>query len=61
MHTFQSLSWEEYPIDFKEKWIHLRKSNTEPIIRIYSEAKSKEIAIQLVEEMKTHVYSIINQ
>ena len=48
-------------IDFKEKWIHLRKSNTEPIIRIYSEAKSKEIAIQLVEEMKTHVYSIINQ
>jgi len=48
-------------IDFKEKWIHLRKSNTEPIIRIYSEAKSKETAIQLVEEMKTHVYSIINQ
>ena len=48
-------------IDFKEKWIHLRKSNTEPIIRIYSEAKSKEIAIQLVEEMKKHVNSIINQ
>ena len=48
-------------IDFNEKWVHLRKSNTEPIIRIYSEGKSEEIAVKLVEEMKTHIYSIINQ
>ena len=27
-------------IDFAENWVHLRKSNTEPIIRIYTEAKS---------------------
>ena len=27
-------------IDFPDKWVHLRKSNTEPIIRVYSEAKS---------------------
>ena len=27
-------------IDFEECWVHLRKSNTEPIIRIYTEAKS---------------------
>lgn len=31
-------------IDFPDKWVHLRKSNTEPIIRIYSEAHSQEEA-----------------
>ncbi|MCE1202964.1 MAG: phosphoglucosamine mutase [Bacteroidia bacterium] len=31
-------------IDFAEGWVHLRKSNTEPIIRIYSEGKSPESA-----------------
>ncbi|QIE58247.1 phosphoglucosamine mutase [Rasiella rasia] len=31
-------------IDFAENWVHLRKSNTEPIIRIYTEAKSQEEA-----------------
>lgn len=31
-------------VDFEEGWIHLRKSNTEPIIRIYSEGKSPEAA-----------------
>jgi phosphomannomutase len=43
-------------IDFDEKWVHLRKSNTEPIIRIYSEAKSEEgaknIAQQIIGEIK---------
>jgi phosphomannomutase len=28
-------------IDFEDSWIHLRKSNTEPIIRLYGEAKTK--------------------
>ena len=31
-------------IDFSESWVHLRKSNTEPIIRIYTEAKSQDEA-----------------
>ncbi len=31
-------------IDFADKWVHLRKSNTEPIIRIYSEAPTQEEA-----------------
>lgn len=31
-------------IDFPDKWVHLRKSNTEPIIRVYSEAKSMDAA-----------------
>ena len=36
-------------IDFAEEWVHLRKSNTEPIIRIYSESKSKANADNLAE------------
>lgn len=43
-------------IDFAENWVHLRKSNTEPIIRIYTEAKTQEIAANLaakvIEEIK---------
>src|SRR5699024_1309315 len=43
-------------IDFPEQWVHLRKSNTEPIIRIYSEGKSLEeaegIAQKIIDEIK---------
>jgi phosphomannomutase len=43
-------------IDFAENWVHLRKSNTEPIIRIYTEAatqeKADDLAIQIIEEIK---------
>lgn len=45
-------------IDFDEKWIHLRKSNTEPILRVYSEAKSIKDANELVKEMKIKIKSI---
>lgn len=38
-------------IDFERGWVHLRKSNTEPIIRIYSEAKDEDSANQLAEEV----------
>lgn len=38
-------------IDFTHGWVHLRKSNTEPIIRIYSEAKDEAAANQLAEEV----------
>lgn len=40
-------------IDFSDRWVHLRKSNTEPIIRIYSEAPSSEEAFALAEEVKS--------
>ena len=44
-------------IDFAENWVHLRKSNTEPIIRIYTEAKSQseadELADTIISEIKT--------
>ena len=38
-------------IDFKDSWIHLRKSNTEPIIRIYAEANEQKKAISLAKRM----------
>ena len=38
-------------IDFERGWVHLRKSNTEPIIRIYSEAKDETAANALAEEV----------
>ncbi len=37
-------------VDFEESWVHLRKSNTEPIIRIYTEALSQEKADQLASD-----------
>ncbi|QZK90065.1 phosphoglucosamine mutase [Flavobacterium sp. CHNK8] len=43
-------------IDFSENWVHLRKSNTEPIIRIYTEAatqqKADELAERIIDEIK---------
>ena len=38
-------------IDFDKSWVHLRKSNTEPIIRIYTEASTQEAADTLADEM----------
>lgn len=46
-------------IDFPDRWVHLRKSNTEPIIRIYSEAATMEEADALAEEIKNIIASII--
>lgn len=45
-------------IDFPESWVHLRKSNTEPIIRIYSEAETMEKAEALAEEIKNVIKSL---
>ena len=45
-------------IDFADKWVHLRKSNTEPIIRVYSEAATMEAADALGKEIMQVVYSM---
>ncbi|NNM23530.1 MAG: phosphoglucosamine mutase [Flavobacteriaceae bacterium] len=45
-------------IDFPENWVHLRKSNTEPIIRIYAEAKSQEKADKLAQEFISEIKAI---
>lgn len=46
-------------IDFVDKWVHLRKSNTEPIIRVYSEAHTKEEADQIANEVIQVIQEII--
>jgi phosphomannomutase len=44
-------------IDFATEWVHLRKSNTEPIIRIYTEAPTQVeadvLAIRIIDEIKS--------
>ena len=45
-------------IDFADSWVHLRKSNTEPIIRIYSEAHTMEEADALAESIKAVIKEI---
>lgn len=46
-------------INFDRQWVHLRKSNTEPILRIYAEGTTEEAAVQLaqqiIEDMKTYL------
>ncbi len=46
-------------IDFEEGWVHLRKSNTEPIIRIYSESKSAEMAEDLANTIINKIKSLV--
>ena len=46
-------------IDFKDNWVHLRKSNTEPIIRIYTEAFSQKEADDLGDQMIAKIKSLI--
>jgi len=45
-------------IDFAEHWVHLRKSNTEPIVRIYTEAKSQEFADEIAEKFIAEIKEI---
>ena len=45
-------------IDFPDRWVHLRKSNTEPIIRVYSEATTMEQADELGKRLMQVVYDM---
>ncbi len=45
-----------FKIDFEDEWVHLRTSNTEPIMRIYTEARSQKAA----DELADHIISIIH-
>ena len=45
-------------IDFPDRWVHLRKSNTEPIIRVYSEAQTMEQADDLGKQLMQVVYEM---
>ncbi|MEM8907650.1 MAG: phosphoglucosamine mutase, partial [Bacteroidota bacterium] len=48
-------------IDFAEDWIHLRRSNTEPIIRIYTESSSEVIANNLANKIKIDINEILKE
>ncbi|NLB85539.1 MAG: phosphoglucosamine mutase [Bacteroidales bacterium] len=56
MHTIDGLKI-EFPKD--KEWIHLRKSNTEPIIRIYSESSDKEKAENLAKKIIENIKELI--
>ena len=45
-------------IDFPDRWVHLRKSNTEPIIRVYSEAPTMDMADELGKKLMQVVYDM---
>uniref|UniRef100_UPI004049B785 phosphoglucosamine mutase n=1 Tax=Gelidibacter sp. TaxID=2018083 RepID=UPI004049B785 len=47
-------------IDFSQSWVHLRKSNTEPIIRIYTEAPSQQEADALADKIISEIKAIAN-
>ena len=47
-------------IDFSDRWVHVRRSNTEPIIRIYTEAPSAEEATALADEYKQLISSYLS-
>jgi phosphomannomutase len=48
-------------IDFADEWVHLRKSNTEPIIRIYSEAETEAKADALAKKIISDIQEIISK
>lgn len=48
-------------IDFENEWVHLRKSNTEPIIRIYSEGKTPEAADAIAQKIMHEMQEIISK
>jgi phosphomannomutase len=45
-------------IDFADEWVHLRKSNTEPVIRIYTESKTAERADRLAKKIMEEISAI---
>jgi phosphomannomutase len=48
-------------IEFDKEWVHLRKSNTEPIIRIYSESESMSTADALAKKIIEDIKEIIKK
>jgi len=47
-------------IDFPEGWVHMRKSNTEPIIRVYAEAKTQEAADEITARFSAEILQEAN-
>ena len=47
-------------IEFDNEWVHLRRSNTEPIIRIYSEGNSESVADNLAKKLISDMHEILH-
>ena len=48
-------------IEFDSEWVHLRKSNTEPIIRIYAESESNVTADHLAKKIMADISEIVSE
>jgi phosphomannomutase len=44
-------------LDYADHWVHLRKSNTEPIVRVIAEARTMKQAVEVVERFKKEITS----
>jgi phosphomannomutase len=63
-HNYQAdqpLTIDGLKIDFPEGWVHMRKSNTEPIIRVYAEAGTQEQADALTQRFSSELLAIAGQ
>lgn len=60
-HNEQCDTQDGLKIDFPDGWVHLRKSNTEPIIRIYAEGTTEELVQQLIKGIHADVIEILNK
>lgn len=47
-------------ICWKDRWVHFRASNTEPILRIFAEGPNEQVAISLVNEFKTEIQDLLS-
>jgi phosphomannomutase len=54
-HNAEANNLDGLKLDFADSWVHLRPSNTEPIVRIYAEAPSKKRAEELASELKDEI------
>ena len=55
----QPLTIDGVKIDFNAGWVHMRKSNTEPIIRVYTEADSQEKATELCQRFQMSCFLLL--
>jgi phosphomannomutase len=63
------IKYKQYPqntidglrIDIDEDWVHLRRSNTEPIIRIYAESSTEQTANAIAQKMQKDIIAILKE
>ncbi len=58
-HQYDCNTIDGLKVNFEDSWVHMRRSNTEPIVRIYAEAKTKEEAQALVAKVKASIEGLL--